>query len=693
MKLKSTHFALLSLVVGLIHFSFVPNSDAFRANRLKLSCEHLNFIQSQYLENHITYSKFDRNLETRLIDQYVKALDRGKMYLRKSDIQEITAAMRGIYRKTKARKCEPIENAHEVFKKRVNERVAFVKKTLDDKFKLDKSIEVSTDPDEREFPRTLDEQNRFHKKYLHFQLANYITSDLKPDEAKQKIIKNYERIAKRINDQSSEDIYATFLDSFARALDPHSSFFSWDAVEDFQIQMSLSLEGIGATLSSKDGFTTIEQLIAGGAAAQSGKLAPKDKIVAVAQEEDGEFKNPDNVIDMELRDVVRKIRGKKGTKVRLSILRKEGKENKKFDVVLVRDKIKLEDEAAQIYYIDRTIKGQKKTFGLINLPSFYADSREENGRSAAKDMKRLLKEANEKKVDGVVVDFSTNGGGSLDDAVKIAGLFFKKGNVVKQSQKNPTGAPIVLADLDPAVDYSGPLVILTSRISASASEIVAGTLKDYKRAVIVGGDHTFGKGSVQSVSNLPRNLGALKTTVGMFFTPGGASTQHRGVDADIVLPSALSTDEIGEKNLDYSLPPKKVKRFLSKDAYVQTGPEAWSVVNPSLIKELANRSKKRVANNEEFKEIEKDIKKAEARGKKIKVAELFEDENSKEEDKKKGKEDEETATLSKEEKTKKYLERPDVQESLNVVADMVEINTMAPLANTDKSPKEARLGQ
>ncbi|MBC86258.1 MAG: tail-specific protease [Bdellovibrionaceae bacterium] len=684
-------------IVPLLTFAFfsvwpLPQSEALRGSRLKLSCEHLNFIQSQYLENHITHSKFNRNLENRLIEQYVKSLDRGKMYLRDSDIKEIKAKMKGIYKKTRSRNCEPIQQAHEIFKKRVAERVAFVNKTLTDKFKLDKTVELKTDPDERKYPRTVAEQNRFHTKYLHFQMANYITSDMKPDEAREKIKKNYERIQKRIGEDDLEDIYATFLDAFARALDPHSSFFSWDAVEDFQIQMSLSLEGIGATLSSKDGFTTIEQLIAGGAAAQSGKLKPKDKIVAVAQEDDKKFKPADNVIDMDLRDVVRKIRGKKGTKVKLSILRKEGKENKKFDVVLVRDKIKLEDEAAQIHYIEKTIKGQKKTVGLINLPSFYADNRSQDGRSAAKDMKKLLAEARKKKVDAVVLDFSTNGGGSLDDAVKIAGLFFKTGNVVKQSQKSPTGSPIVLADLDPAVDYSGPLVVLTSRISASASEIVAGTLKDYKRAIVVGGDHTFGKGSVQSVSNLPRNLGALKTTVGMFFTAGGASTQHRGVDADIVFPSTLSTDEIGEKNLDYSLPPKRVKRFLSKDAYVRNGSEAWSVVNKGLIKDLNAKSQARIKKNEEFTKIKKDIKKAKDRGKVIKVSELFEEE--KDDDKKdKDHKDDEDYTLTKEEKLKKYLERADIQEAINVAADFVEMVTLNSMATTGEPKKEARLGQ
>jgi len=279
---------------------------------------------------------------------------------------------------------------------------------------------------------------------------------------------------------------------------------------------------------------------------------------------------------------------------------------------------------------------------------------------------------------------SNNGGGSLRDAVDIAGLFFARGNVVKQSQRQIDGSEQVeyevLRDNDKTVDYDGPLVVLTSRISASASEIVSGTLQDYKRAVVVGGDHTFGKGSVQSVEYLPPGLGAIKTTVGMFFTAGGNSTQHRGVDADIMIPSTYSASEdIGEKTLDYSLPPKKIPNFTSKEANRANGKEAFKLVSKDTIKRLKKTSAARVKKSEKFKEIQEDIDKIKKRGKTIKVAELLEDKNSDKESNK-GKtpeeinadeEDDENKVLTREERKKKYLERADVQEAINIAADLL----------------------
>ncbi|MFN8943010.1 MAG: S41 family peptidase, partial [Pseudobdellovibrionaceae bacterium] len=270
----------------------------------------------------------------------------------------------------------------------------------------------------------------------------------------------------------------------------------------------------------------ITDLVPGGPAFNSGLIEPKDMIISVGQE-NGKV---ENVVDLDLKDVVSKIRGKKGTKVTLTILRKQGDGKKRFEITIVRDKIKLEDSAAKMTYIHREINGQKKKIGVLNLPSFYApDNAGKDKRTASMDVKRLLLEAKSNGTEGIVFDLSTNGGGSLTDAVEIAGLFFKTGNVVKQSSRYEAREEGTLADTDPAVVWNGPLVVLTSRFSASASEIVAGALQDYKRAVIVGGDHTWGKGTIQTVRPVPGDRGALKVTIGMFFIPGGYSTQHSGV--------------------------------------------------------------------------------------------------------------------------------------------------------------------
>jgi len=659
-----------------------------RAQALELSCVHLYPVEMKYLEKHVNFSKLDKKLEARTIEQFVKRLDGSKLYLLDKDVKDIEKMMAGVFDKTRNKDCSSLDKANNLFIKRVQERVAYAKKYLGPKFKYDPKAQIQRDPQDRPRAKTIAEANKFHETYMQYQVASYLGTDMKEQEAKEQILRNYDRALKRVQELKKDDLYSSYLDSFARALDPHSSYLSQDQLEDFEIQMRLSLEGIGATLSTQDGFTVIEQLIPGGAADHSGKLKNKDKIVAVAQGKDGAFTN---VIDMELRDVVKLIRGPKGSEVRLKIVRKAPKEPVKFEIVLIRDQIKLEDEAAAITYLDREVNGQKLKIGLLDLPSFYADNRK-NGPSAATDMKKLLADAVKNKADAVVLDLSNNGGGSLRDAVDIAGLFFGTGNVVKQSQRETTGEQVnyeTLRDTDPMVDWSGPLVVLTSRVSASASEIVSGTLQDYKRAVIIGGDHTFGKGTVQSVEYLPPGLGAIKTTVGMFFTAGGKSTQHRGVSGEIVFPSAFATDDVGEKTLDYSLPPKQIKEFLSPTAYVTEGKGAWTQITKDIISKLKEKSAPRVAASADFKKIQEELDKVKKRGKMVVVGDILKD-KEKDPKKKKGEDgdDDENANLSREERKKKYLQRPDILEALNVAADLT-MELRSPSIQVSKTPNKA----
>ncbi len=632
-----------------------------------LECRHLRPIEQGFLNQHIKYNKRSLELENRLIDQYIEKIDSIKLYLLQSDVDDVKKMMKGIYDKIKNQDCSVLDKVQELYVQRVKERMEFARKTLKQKtFKFDKSLSFVYDPDQRKYAKTKKELNEFQLKYLQFQISNYIATDMVLKEAKDHVIRNYERLYRRVKDLKKEDVYANYLDAGAKSYDPHSSFFSKEVLEDFEINMKLSLEGIGATLSNKDGFTVIEQLIAGGAAEKTGKLEPKDMIVSVGQGDKGLM---ENVIEWELRDVVRKIRGPKDSIVRLQILRKESGKKKSFIVKLKRDKINLEDEAAQLSIIERTIKNKKIKVGVVNLPSFYADSKR-GGRTSSNDLKKLLIEANSKGVSGLVLDLSNNGGGSLEDAVKIAGLFFKTGNVVKQSSRMPSKGQIVLKDTDESVDFSKPLVVLTSRISASASEIVAGTLQDYQRAVIVGSDHTFGKGSVQSVVPIPQNLGALKVTVGMFYIPAGESTQHSGVSSNIIIPSPFDSDDIGEKTLDYSLPPTKIQSFISDSAFVHSGEDQWDKIDSKLISELKKKSQDRVAKNTEFKKIVDDLKKAKEKGKVVQLNELL-----KEQDKKK-EEDEKFKKFTKEERIKEYLKKPGLQEAVNVIADIIEIKKL-----------------
>lgn len=655
----------------------IASSTAFAQG---LECRYLEPIMKGFLKHHVTQQRVTKNVEQRVIDQYIKRLDGSKLYLTSGDVKWIRSKMKGIVnQKIRRFDCSPLFEVQKVYNKRVEERLAYAKKWVAKSPKVNKKLEIVLDPDEREYPKTKKEAEEFQDDYMQFQLANFIASDMKHKEALGNLERRYQRNLKRVKEMKKVDILSSFLDAFAHSLDPHSSYFSKDVLEDFRISMDLSLEGIGATLSSQDGFTVIEQLIPGGAAEASQKLEMKDKIIAVGQAK-GEFVP---VYDMLLRDVVKLIRGPSGTKVRLKILRKESGGNSKFEIQLVRRKIALEEDAAKITYVDKTVNGKKQKIGLLTLPSFYSASKK-GGRSAAGDMKRLLKEANKKKVDAIVLDFSTNGGGSLDDAVKIAGLFFKKGNVVETNRSK-------LADVDPSVDYTGPLVVLTSRLSASASEIVAGALQDYKRAVVVGGDHTFGKGTVQSVIPLGQTLGAIKVTVGMFYIPGGQSTQHRGVDADIVLPGAFSTDDIGEKTLDYSLPPTKITPFLSKSAYVTSGKNAWSMVNDSMVTELRKNSQARVAKEKKFQDILKELKESKGKEKVIKIAEIIDgpsdkDKKKKEEENKKKRK----KRLTKAEKHKEYMERADVNEAIQIAAELANLHMGSKVIGSNNKPNSAK---
>lgn len=672
---------IVSLLVSSAAFS---QSAAFTRS---LDCNWIEPIQMGFLQNHLIQKTKDKELQNRVITQYIKRQDAAKIYLLESDVNTVKNLMKNAFDDVAKADCKFLTEIQDLVGKRIEERTTYVKnllgkpekkgKAVPADFKFEKDTEFTYDPDHKEFSKNNDEANEFLKKYIQFQLANYMATDIKLEEAKKRVIKNYERNMKRFKDTKYETLVANYLNSFAISLDPHSSFFSKEYYDDFTIDMSLSLEGIGATLSQDDGFTVVEALVPGGAASKSGLVDPQDKIVAVSKK-DGKM---ENVIDMDLKDVVKMIRGPKGTKVKLTILRKAEGQNKKFDIELTREKISLEDNAVSIYYIDKEVKGMKKKIGVINLPSFYSDSKR-GGKSAATDMKKVVAEAKSKNVDGLVLDLSNNGGGSLDDAVKIGGLFIKTGNIVKQSSRRENSEN-ALADVDEKVDWGGPIVILTSRISASASEIVSGAMKDYGRALIVGADHTYGKGSIQTVIAVPGDLGALKVTIGMFFTPGGFSTQHRGVESDIQIPSPYTVDDIGEKSMDYSLPPKKIDSFVSTDAFVDKGDGSWMKIKPDWLPKLKSRSTQRVSKNDEFKKISDELEKTKKSGKVIKVSEVLKDKGEKEKKVKKSR------YAAKDEKEKEYLKRADVQEAAEVLTDLIELEAGKELDATVSPPVTA----
>ncbi|MEN8181237.1 MAG: S41 family peptidase, partial [Myxococcota bacterium] len=358
--------------------------------------------------------------------------------------------------------------------------------------------------------------------------------------------------------------------------------------------------------------------------------------------------------------------GKKGTRVHLTVLR-ESENVERFQVAILRDKINLEEQAAKLSFEKVEVKGQALKLAVLELPSFYGDGDgDPNKRQGSRDVRRLLEEAKREKAQGVLLDLSRNGGGLLDDAVRISGFFVRRGGIVAvQSSEDRTR---VLEDPDGNVIWSGPLVVLTSRVSASASEILAGAMKDYGRAVLVGDAHTFGKGTVQSLIPLRSGLGALKITTGLFFRPGGASTQHAGVAADVPLPSLLTEDLVGERTQEHSLRVENIQSFVSKNA--NGGDEQrWKPVNAPLLTELARRSQVRVAENTFFQEIEEQVAKREADDGIVRLSELLA-EQEQEKAQNGGKPADEVAEQDGGEDPK-----PQLEEALNVLADLVLLNS------------------
>jgi len=641
----------------LLSVLFTLGLSTLPAGAASLQCSQLPSLFEFYVQRHYAYKKVSDPIKKHTVDQFVKSIDRSKTMLLESDVAKLKESMNSLFNTMQSGTCTALENSDKLLLERATENEKFVKEMLGKDYKLDENIEFISDPEKRGYPKTVEEKKDILKKMIHFQMSNFLMADMKIEEAKKQLIHRYELITKRIREKKPQELFSDYAEAFASALDPHSGFMSMDSLEDFKIGMQLSLEGIGASLSNQDGFTVIEELIPGGGAEKSKKLRPKDKIMSVAQ--DG--KDPVSVVDMDLREVVSLIRGKKGTKVTLSILR-QAETTKTFNVTIVRDKIDMKSQAAKITYETRKLGDKSIKIGVIDLPSFYGGE-EKGNRSCSADVKALLEEAKTKKVDGIVLNLSKNGGGLLDEAVKVSGLFIGKGAIV--ATKDSDSKIQVLVDEDPNVVYRGPLVVLTSRISASASEILAGALKDYKRAVIVGGDHTFGKGSVQIVSGLPLGIGGVRITTGMFFLPGGASTQHVGVESDITLPSVFNTEEIGEKTLDYSLPPQSIPTFVSKEANSTLPSKHWEELEPAMLKQLAEKSTKRVTSGNKFDEIKKFIDESKKNKGVIKLAEMRKKslEERKANKKKKNKNDEEGKN--------KELEAPVVEEAVNILADLI----------------------
>jgi len=515
--------------------------------------------------SHYRQSPINDPVSSLVLDRYIEALDGTRSYFLASDIAEFERYRYKLDDAVLAGELEPVFEIYNRFQTRNQERVDHAIALLDQEpdFTLDENFVF--DRSDTPWATTSAELDDLWRRRVKNDALSLIMADKTWAEAREILAQRYERVLKRTEQVTSDDIFEIFMNSFAHVFDPHSSYFSPRNSEEYRIQMSLSYEGIGASLQLVDDYVTILNVLPGGPAAVSGELKANDRIIGVA-EGDGKFVD---VIGWRLDDVVQLIRGKGGTVVRLQVLPSGAAPGSPETIVsLTRNKVTLEAQAAQKEV--RTIRrgGRDVKIGVIDVPSFYQDfnaraAGEQDFRSTTRDVRRLIEELRAESVEGLVLDLRGNGGGHLSEATGLSGLFIPDGPVV---QLRETGGRIeVLDDPEPNVAWDGPLVVLVDRYSASASEIFAAAIQDYGRGLVIG-QRTYGKGSVQNLYPLDRyavgsdpGFGQLTVTIGKYYRVTGESTQHRGVNPDILLPSAIDAEEIGESSRESALPWDRIR--------------------------------------------------------------------------------------------------------------------------------------
>jgi carboxyl-terminal processing protease len=566
-------------------------------------------VSEMLMRQHYVAPPFNDAISSKFLDRYIETLDGLHLHFLQSDLAEFEPYRTNLDNLMLKRESD-LTPARVIFKRfleRLDQRVAYVHDLLEtETFTFDGDDGYNTNRKEARRPANIEEARQLWRQHLRFEVLSEKLAKEKPAEIAGKINRRYARLMRTFKELDGQDVFEIYLSALTHVYDPHSDYMGKSSLENFNVGMALSLFGIGALLQSEDGYCKIKSLVPGGPAERSKKLKENDRIIAVAQ---GAAESVD-VVDTKLSKVVELIRGPKNTEVRLTVIPGDAPDSSVRKVIsLIRDEIKLEDQEAKARVIDvPAAVGKTTRLGLIDLPSFYAnfdEKRKENERkSTTADVKKLLNKLLAENVGGIILDLRRNGGGSLEEAINLTGLFIKEGPVVQV--RDPDGKVGVDEDPDPSILYAGPLIVLTSRFSASASEILAGALQDYGRALIVGDSSTHGKGTVQSLMGLERymrfskstnNPGALKLTIRKFYRAAGSSTQLKGVVPDIVLPSVNNYAEVGESSLENPLVWDTIKSAEF---------DPMNLV-PPILPELRKRSDARVAGDKDFAYVAEDI--------------------------------------------------------------------------------------
>lgn len=532
-----------------------PENKHIRASEL------ITHILTTY---HYKKTELDDELSSAIYKHYLENLDQNKAYFIKSDILEFEPYRFKIDDAIMQSDLSPAYNIFKRYRQRVDERIDFALKTLEQKFDFTIDETYRFDRRDDDWSNTRKELDALWRKRVKNDVLNLQLAKKDDAEIKKTLTSRYERIRSSTFQLNSNDVFQSFINAYTTSIEPHTAYFSPRTSENFDISMRLSLEGIGAVLRAENDYTQVVKVITGGPAELSGQIDADDRIIGVGQDKKGEIID---VIGWRLDDVVDQIRGPKGTVIKLEVLPKgTGPEGPSKIVMLTREKIKLEEQDASSSIIE--IPESNTKIGVIDLPTFYIDfaaqaEGKKDYKSTSRDVRKLIKEMLKENIDGLIVDLRSNGGGSLSEALELTGLFIDRGPVVQT--KDASGRVDINYDPEPGISYPGPLAVLVDRNSASASEIFAGAIQDYRRGIIVG-EPTFGKGTVQNVIDLNRFIkesnedhGRLKTTIAQFFRVSGGSNQYKGVIPDIVFPTAENSEDQGERAYENALPWDRVK--------------------------------------------------------------------------------------------------------------------------------------
>ncbi|KGK41744.1 peptidase S41 [Nitrincola sp. A-D6] len=582
----------LLLAVGQVHarYSAEPQHE-----------EALLDVISALQQSHYSGKKMDEQLSSDIFVRYLKDLDPSRIYLYQADIREFEHAREAIGLEILMGNTHTGFAIYNRFHQRQMERLEYMLDILQDEshsFDFNTSESIETDRTEADWVETTEEMEQLWYKRLKNALISLKLADQSVAEARETLIQRYENQINRLAQTNNEDVFERYANAIAHEFDPHSQYLSPRNQENFQINMSLSLEGIGAVLQGEDEHTKVVRLVPGGPADLAGQLKPSDTIIGVGQDSDGPIQD---VIGWRLDEVVNLIRGPRESTVRLQIIPADSMDRSAHRVItIVRDKVRLEEQAAQKRILDLERNGQPYRVGVIEIPAFYIDftamqAGDPEYKSTTRDVEELIEELKSENIDSLIVDLRNNGGGSLREANELTGLFISRGPTVQI--RDASGRVDILGDFDPKVAWNGPIAVIVNRLSASASEIFAGAIQDYNRGLVVG-SRTFGKGTVQTL--LPLEHGQMKLTHAKFYRISGESTQNEGVQPHILFPTLFDEKDIGESALEGALP--------------------WDTVNPvrhgrfpsltPFLDELISRHEARIANDPDFTFMHKQVERS-----------------------------------------------------------------------------------